>query len=51
MRVVNHRPAARGVSQLMYVGDDHAVESAVSVSTPVKIAVVIVIAWLVLGRR
>lgn len=34
MHIVHHKPAARGVSQLMYVGDDQAVENAVTAPTP-----------------
>ena len=30
MQIVRHRPAARGVTELMYVGDDQAVENAVA---------------------
>jgi hypothetical protein len=51
MQIVHHKPAARGVNQLMYVGDDQAVEGATSMSLPVKLAIAAVIAWLVLGKR
>lgn len=50
MRITHHKPAARGVNQLMYVGDDQAVENAVSVLTPVKIAVLVAVGWLLFGR-
>lgn len=39
MKVVHHKPAARGVSQLMYVGDDAAVEHATGMSTGSKLAI------------
>lgn len=51
MQVVQHKPAARGVNQLMYVGDDQAVESATALSLPVKLAIAAAVAWLLFGRR
>lgn len=51
MQVIQHKPAARGVTQLMYVGDDQAVESATSLSLPVKVALVVALGWLLLGRK
>jgi hypothetical protein len=52
MKVTHHKPTVRGVNQLMYVGDDHAVESATTDwSTPVKVAIAAVAAWLLFGRR
>jgi hypothetical protein len=52
MQIVHHKPAARGVNQLMYVGDDQAVEGATStMSLPVKTAIVAVIGWLLFRRR
>lgn len=52
MQIVNHKPAARGVSQLMYVGDDQAVEHATGgLSTPVKLAIAGALAWWLLFRR
>lgn len=48
--MINHPPAARGVNQLMYVGDDQ-VEATSSISTPLKLAVLAVAAWLLFGRR
>jgi hypothetical protein len=48
MRVPTSPPAARGVSQLMYVGD---AEVTSSLSTPVKIAIALAIGWLLFGRR
>jgi hypothetical protein len=51
MEIVHHKPAARGVSQLMYVGDDQAVEGAtLALSTPVKIALAVVLGWLLLRK-
>lgn len=52
VRVTQHAPAARGVTQLMYVGDDQAVESAIAApGTLVALAVIGVIGWLVFGGR
>lgn len=51
MQIVHHKPAARGVTQLMYVGDDQAVEQATGVSLGVKVGVVLVLGWLLFGRR
>lgn len=52
MQIVHHKPAARGVSQLMYVGDDQAVEGATAVlSMPVKVAIVVALGWLMLRRK
>jgi hypothetical protein len=52
MQIVHHKPAARGVSQLMYVGDDQAVEGATSaISLPVKIAIAAAIGWLLLRSK
>jgi len=52
IRITHHKPAARGVNQLMYVGDDQAVEGATGgVSTPVKVAIAVVVGWLLFGGR
>lgn len=52
MQITHHKPAARGVSQLMYVGDDQAVESATApLSLPVKLAIAAVLGWLLFSRR
>jgi hypothetical protein len=52
MRVTHEKPFARGVTQLMYVGDDAALEgSTAEISTPIKVAIVAVIGWLLLRRR
>jgi hypothetical protein len=51
MQVIQHKPVARGVTQLMYVGDDQAVEQATGVSLPVKVGVVLVLGWLLFARR
>ncbi len=51
MQITHHKPAARGVSQLMYVGDDSAVESATMLSWPVKAALALGVAWLLLRKR
>jgi hypothetical protein len=52
MKITYHKPAARGVDQLMYVGDDAAVESATGgLSTPVKLAITAVAAWLLFWRK
>jgi len=45
MRVVKHKPAARGVSQLMYVGD---ADVAPAIPSIVKVAAVLAAAWLLL---
>lgn len=50
MQIINHKPAARGVNQLMYVGDDQAVEQTSSLSTPVKIALVAGALWLLFHK-
>lgn len=49
MQIERHRPVARGVNQLMYVGDDQAVESAVRMPSPL-VLVAIAAAWLLWGR-
>lgn len=52
MQIVHHKPAAKGVSQLMYVGDDQAVEGATSaMSLPVKVAIVAALGWLLFRGR
>lgn len=52
MKIERHKPVARGVNQLMYVGDDQAVESASSTwSLPMTIAAIAAAAWLLWGRR
>jgi len=52
MQITHHKPAARGVSQLMYVGDDQAVEGATApLSLPVKLAIAAGVAWLLFGRK
>lgn len=52
MKIERHKAAARGVSQLMYVGDDQAPEQATaSLSTATKVALAAVAAWLLLGAR
>lgn len=43
MRIVHHKPAARGVSQLMYVGDDAA--TAPTLNLPMTVALIAVVAW------
>jgi hypothetical protein len=47
MPIVNHKPAARGVSTLMYVGDAEPPPSPFPV---LKIAVAVAIAWVLLRR-
>lgn len=47
MQIVNHKPAARGVSQLMYVGDTESP----ALSTPIKVALVLAVGWLLFRRR
>lgn len=49
---IQRRPRSRGVSQLMYVGDDEAVENAVRVP-PIAIAGLAALAiwWLTRKRR
>lgn len=49
MQIIQHKPAARGVSQLMYVGD--AETGAPALSTGVKIAIAIALGWLLLRKR
>lgn len=45
MPIIQHPPAARGVNQLMYVGDDQAVETAARpISWPV-IAIAVLVGW------
>lgn len=52
MQITHHKPAARGVSQLMYVGDDQATENtAGSLPAVAKVALIAVAAWLLLGGR
>lgn len=51
MDIIQHKPAARGVNQLMYVGDDQATESSYSLTLPVKVAIALAAAWLLFGKR
>lgn len=44
MQITYHRPAARGVTQLMYVGDDQAVETA---TQPTKLAALLALTVIV----
>ena len=51
MKITYHKPFARGVNQLMYVGDDAAVEGATSgLSMPVKVAIAAAAVWLLFRR-
>jgi hypothetical protein len=48
MQIVQHRPADRGVTTLMYVGDDAAVEQAVQAPSAKEMgvgALAVLIAW------
>jgi hypothetical protein len=47
MQIVHHAPAARGVSQLMYVGD----VDPPGIPLAVKIVAVLAVGWLVFRRR
>ncbi len=47
MQITHHKPAARGVNQLMYVGD---VVDPPTVS-PLTVAIVLALGWFLLGRR
>lgn len=53
MRLQHHKPAARGVSQLMYVGDDgtSAERATGNLSMPTKLAIGALVVWLLLGAR
>ena len=51
MQITHHKPAARGVSQLMYVGDDQALETATTIPWPLKAALALGITWLIFRRR
>ena len=48
---VQHRPRSRGVSQLMYVGDDEAVETATNARPIVIAGVIALVAWALLRRK
>jgi hypothetical protein len=37
MHIVRHRPLTRGVTELMYVGDDEAVEKATATQSPLEL--------------
>ncbi len=51
MQIEYHKPAARGVATLMYVGDDQAVERAVAAPTPLEMGLgVLGVALALLGR-
>jgi uncharacterized protein (TIGR03382 family) len=50
MAHTNHAPAARGVSQLMYVGDDQATAPS-KLPTALTVAIVLAIGWWLVGRR
>jgi hypothetical protein len=45
MQITHHKPAARGVTQLMYVGDDQAVETATQ--PPTKLAALLALTVIV----
>lgn len=48
MQITNNKAAARGVSQLMYVGD---VDSSNIFSTPVKVALAAAALWFLFVRK
>lgn len=48
MQIIQHKPAARGVNQLMYVGD---ADVSSGLSTGAKIAIAIALGWLLLRKR
>lgn len=48
MQITTNKAAARGVSQLMYVGD---AEPATVLSTPVKVAIAAAALWFLFGRK
>jgi hypothetical protein len=48
MQIVHHAPVARGVSQLMYVGD---VVDPPGIPLAVKIAAVLAVGWLLFVRK
>jgi hypothetical protein len=47
VQIVHHKPAARGVSQLMYVGD----ADLPTLPIQIKVAIAIAIGWFLLRRR
>lgn len=51
MDIIQHKPVARGVNQLMYVGDDQATEGSYSLTLPVKVVIALAAAWLLFGKR
>lgn len=51
MQITHHKPVARGVSQLMYVGDDQAVERALAIPTWLTIAAIGVLGFLAFKSR
>ncbi len=51
MDIIQHKPVARGVNQLMYVGDDQAVEGPYTLTLPVKVAIALAAAWLLFGKH
>lgn len=50
MKIINHKPYARGVSQLMYVGDSEAVEKATSTNV-LGIGLAALVLWLLVTER
>lgn len=56
MQIVRHRPITRGVTELMYVGDDEAVEKAVGdfpqpLTTVVVGAAAVGVAMMLFGKK
>lgn len=49
-KIIHHKPYARGVSQLMYVGDDEAVEKALAMRT-VGLGIAGVVLWMILSKE
>lgn len=51
MQITHHKPVVRGVSQLMYVGDDQAVEQAIRpLPAALKVGLALLVGWWVLTR-
>jgi hypothetical protein len=51
MRIQHHKPAARGVNQLMYIGDDGTSMEGATGTLSLKLAIGAVVVWLLMKSR
>jgi hypothetical protein len=51
MKIVHHKPYARGVSQLMYVGDSEAVDKALIEKKVIGLGLAAFVLWLLVTEK